>query len=103
MQNDKVEPLPFTNLENLCKYSKNERSNISEKLLQSDFYNPVELNGILPRNVAHRYTFLKKLKKTGISRRKLRDTNNNVIEQIKTIFRNMHHVVIKSNHRNYYH
>ena len=35
--------------------------NISEKLLESDFYNPVALNDILPRNVAHHYTFLKTL------------------------------------------
>ena len=72
VHNDKIESLPFITRENLCKYSKNKRStieNISDKLLEKDFYNPVALNDILPRNVAHRYKLLKKIKKTGISTR----------------------------------
>ena len=70
LHNDKIEPLPYITHENLCKYSKNERStieNISDKLLESDFYNPVALNGILPRNAAHSYKLLKKCNETGIS------------------------------------
>ena len=70
MHNNKIETLPFITHEKLCKYSKNERSkieNISDKLLESDFYNPVALNDILPRNAAQNYKLLQKLKETGIS------------------------------------
>ena len=63
---DKIETLPFITHKHLCKYSKNERS-IIEKLLESDFYNPVAINDFLPRNAVNScYKLLQKIKETGI-------------------------------------